>query len=126
MTTNEGETDPVDVLRRAIAEALPRLQAVESDAAGSAPHTDTADAVTDVVNAVLLNFTKAAAPFGNQLAGMAVQQPGGPLATAMTYLRDAFARLAIGDVSPACTAMALAQAELDRLRPTVRANGAPS
>nr|CTQ90570.1 hypothetical protein [Kibdelosporangium sp. MJ126-NF4] len=77
VTTNEGETDPVDVLRRAIAEALPRLQAVESDAAGSAPHTDTADAVTDVVNAVLLNFTKAAAPFGNQLAGMAVQQPGG-------------------------------------------------
>ncbi|MBE1467549.1 hypothetical protein H4W33_006561 [Kibdelosporangium phytohabitans] len=33
----------------------------------------------------------------------------------MSYLRDAFARLVVGDVSPACTAMALAQSELDQL-----------
>jgi hypothetical protein len=106
VNAQDGEADPVHVLRYAIAEALPRLQAVEPDAA---------EVVTETVNAVLLAFTKTAAPFANELTARAARQPDGPLAIAMGHLRDAFARLATGDVSPACTAMALAQSELDQL-----------
>ncbi|ONI77856.1 hypothetical protein ALI144C_31040 [Actinosynnema sp. ALI-1.44] len=115
MTAQEREADPVQVLRQAIVEALPRLQTVESDANELTSGRNTAEMVTETVNTVLLAFTRAAAPFGNELAARAAQQPGGPLATAMSYLRDAFARLATGDVSPACTSMALAQSELNQL-----------
>jgi hypothetical protein len=114
VNAQDGQSGPVHVLRQAIAEALPRLPAIEPDT--TAPGAATAEVATETVNAVLLAFTKAAAPFANELTARAARHPDGPLATAMGYPRDAFARLSAGDVSPARTAvMAVAQSELDQL-----------
>lgn len=81
-----AQADAVDVLREAIAAALPPLQLADED--------------PEDRHAVLSAFARAVSPVLDDLAVLAAAEPDGPVATALHHLRRAYNHRGTGSVSP--------------------------